>query len=164
MKKKILLGVGITTFVFASSASAYFITSSNEDTKPTSARVENVKKEEPKNVEEVSKPVEETEKVNPHQLQPSEQIASPQQSNTSPEENKEKIMSVITNFAQSKGRGQSEVFAQTNCFDRAFTSGNLYGNYESLINYPSLQQYLNGTFRFDGGGTCKPIVYPTPIY
>lgn len=69
MKKKILLGVAIPTLIITGGASAFVISNDNKSDDKKSARTENVKKEEPKKLEEVSKPAEEVRQVTQAQSQ-----------------------------------------------------------------------------------------------
>jgi len=86
---------------------------------------------------------------------------APQQAETTPvtpaaptpDENKAKIMGVITDYVNST-YGQGAVYQSTTCFDRAFTSANLYGDYDSLVNFPLLKQFLAGQVVFGAPGLC----------
>jgi len=159
MKKKLLLGVLVPALVITSGASAYVITKDgdNKDNK-TALRIENVKKEEPKKEEVETKPVEVAQPVAQPQSTQTQQAPVQQPVAPTPEENKAKIMAVITDYANSKGYGQSFIYANTTCFDRAFSGNNMYSNYESLVSFAPLQQYLDGTLRFDA--VCKVQIVP----
>lgn len=165
MKKKILLGVAVSTLVFAGGASAYFVANGDDKgNENKSARVENIKKEEPKkDVEE--KPVENTETIATAQRQQTQtaQNTPSQPVAPTPEENKAKIMSVITEYVKSKGGSQSAVLAQTTCFDQIFAGSNMYSDYDNMLNFPLVQKYLTGQFAFDGAGTCKQVHRANPF-
>lgn len=89
------------------------------------------------------------------QTAPTSTKAPAQETSPTPDENKAKIMSVITDYADRVKFPDMVTEAQTTCFDDIFVSNKMYDDYDSLINYPPMEKFLAGTEAFDGPTTCR---------
>jgi len=140
MKKMFLVGIA-SAVIFAGGFTIFFLTKSADHPPINTVRSVAAKQ---------ASPIEES-VISPNQsiseqAAPSAYVETPTSlAESIPMENKTKIMVIISDYAQSH---RKNVYAQTTCFDKAFTSANIYDDYSSLESFPLLQSYLSGLVYF----------------
>lgn len=154
------IAISLVAVLFAAGGAGTFALSKNQTPRKDVINKVSINKSTPVTSDE---PVKTEAKATTAPSTPSQSVepkSPPTNPSPTPEDNKAKIMDVISAYTVSRGGTANDVTAETMCFDRVFTNANLYSDYAALSSYPLLQQYLAGSFAFNGM-TCIQTYFPT---